>query len=79
MCKISRSTDICEAKRNVCIFLEENPKIKNHLDDLSLDGKINTEVSVKVIGWEGVEWIRLAQDMDKLLDNINMIINFKIP
>jgi hypothetical protein len=36
----------------------------------------NIRVDVKEIGWEGVEWIHLAQDRDQWRILVNEIMNF---
>jgi hypothetical protein len=30
-------------------------------------------------GWEGVDWIHLAQDMDQKMALVNTIMNFWVP
>jgi hypothetical protein len=34
-------------------------------------------MNLKEIGWEGVNWIHLAQDRDEVL--VNMIMNLSVP
>jgi hypothetical protein len=39
----------------------------------------NRRVYLKEIGWEGVDWIHLAQDGDRWRAVVNTVINFRIP
>jgi hypothetical protein len=45
--------------RNVHDILVGKPEENNHSEDPGVDGRIILEVE---IGWEGVDWIHLAQD-----------------
>jgi hypothetical protein len=31
------------------------------------------------IGWAGVDWIHLAQDRNKWIDLINVVMNLRVP
>jgi len=39
-----------------------NLKARDHLEDMDLDGKM---MDLSEIGWEDVNWIHLAQDMNQ--------------
>jgi hypothetical protein len=39
----------------------------------------NVKMDVREIGWDGVEWIDLAQDRDQWRALVNMVINFRVP
>jgi hypothetical protein len=41
---------------------EGNLKERDYLENLVVDAR---KINLKVIGWEDVEWINLAQDRDK--------------
>jgi len=41
-----------------------NLKERDHLEDLSIDGRIIFEWIFKEQDWEGVDWIDVAQDKD---------------
>jgi hypothetical protein len=48
-----------ERLKNIYIhFWPQNLKRKVHLEDVGVDGKL------KEIGWEGVDWLYLAEDRD---------------
>jgi hypothetical protein len=38
----------------------------------------NTEVHLKQEGWEGIEWIYLAQDRDVLSALVNTVMNLQV-
>jgi hypothetical protein len=42
------------------------------------EGNIRMDL-IRVIGWEGVDWIHLAQDRDQWWAVLNTTINFKVP
>jgi hypothetical protein len=39
----------------------------------------NIRRDLRVIGWEGVDWIHLAQDRDKWRAVVNTVMNLRIP
>jgi hypothetical protein len=39
----------------------------------------NIKMDLRVIGWEGVVWIHLAQDGDQWRDLVNMVMNLRFP
>jgi len=41
-------------------FWSENLKGRDHSKGLGVDGRINTIMDLREIGWESVHWIRLA-------------------
>jgi hypothetical protein len=43
---------------------EEEDKIKIHLRE---------------IGWDGMDWIDLAQDRDQWMARVNTVLNFRVP
>jgi hypothetical protein len=40
----------------------ESLKGRDHLKDLGIDGRIIKKMDVRELGWEGVDWIHLAQE-----------------
>jgi hypothetical protein len=39
----------------------------------------NVKMDVREIGWDGVEWIDLAQDRDQWRDLVNTVMNLRVP
>jgi hypothetical protein len=48
------------------------------LEDLGEDGRILFKWILK-IGWEGVDWIHLDEDMAQWLAFVNMTVNLRVP
>jgi len=42
-----------------------NMNNRNHLEDLSTDGKTILKWNLREIRWQGVDWIHLAPDTDQ--------------
>jgi hypothetical protein len=39
----------------------------------------NIRIDLREIGWEGVDWIHLPQDMDHWKALVNMVMNLWVP
>jgi hypothetical protein len=39
----------------------------------------NIKMNVREIGWDGMDWIDLAQDRDQWRALVNMVMNFRVP
>jgi len=39
----------------------------------------NIRMDLRDIGWKGVEWIHLAQDMDRWRALVNAVMNLPVP
>ena len=52
---------------------------KEHLEDLSIEGRVILKWIFKNVGWEGVDFIGLAQDRDRWRDLVNTVMNFRVP
>jgi hypothetical protein len=54
----------------------ENLKGRDHLQDKGIDGKIILGwMDLRETGWEGVDWIHLAQDREKWQALVNKVMN----
>jgi hypothetical protein len=51
-----------------------NLRERNNLEDLPVKGRMD----FKEFGWEGVEWIDLAQDWDKLWAAVYTVMNIRV-
>ena len=52
-------------------------KEKDHLEDLGVDGRIILKIDLKV-GWAGMDWINLAQDMARWRALVNVVMNLRV-
>jgi hypothetical protein len=39
----------------------------------------NIKIDLRVIGWEGIGWIDLAQDREKWKAFLNTVMNLRVP
>jgi hypothetical protein len=39
----------------------------------------NIKMDLREIGWDGVDWIDLAQDTDKWITLVNKVMNLPVP
>jgi hypothetical protein len=39
----------------------------------------NIEICLREIGWDGIDWIDLAQDRDQWRALVNMVMNLQVP
>jgi hypothetical protein len=60
-------------------FWLEILKGRDALEDLGVDGKITLAWILGKIGWEGADWMHLAQDRDQWFALVNMVMNLWIP
>jgi len=54
-------------------FWSENLKGIDHMEDLGIDGNIRMNLMEK--GWEGVDWMHLAQDRGQQQALVNTVMN----
>jgi hypothetical protein len=65
-------------KRNVYRILVGKPEGKRPLGRPRLTWVGNIKIYLK-IGWEGMDWIDLAQDRDQWRALVNTIMNLRVP
>jgi hypothetical protein len=56
-----------------------NMKEGDHLENLGVHGRIIFKWTVTAVQWQGVDFIHLVQDRDKLWAHVNMVINCLVP
>jgi hypothetical protein len=39
----------------------------------------NIKVDLREIGWDGADWMDMAQDRDQWRDLVNMVLNLRVP
>jgi hypothetical protein len=66
-------------KRNAYRILVGKPEGKRLLGKPRLRWVDNTEMDLREIGWGGMDWIDLAQDMNQLRALVNMVMNLRVP
>jgi hypothetical protein len=66
------------AKRNAYRILVGKPEEKKPLGRLRRRWVDNIKMDLR-IGWDGIDWIDLAQDRDQWRALVNMVINFRVP
>jgi hypothetical protein len=51
----------------------------DHLEDSGVDGRIILKRIFQEVGWEGVDWIDMAQYRDRWRAVVNAVINLRVP
>jgi hypothetical protein len=64
--------------RNVYRVLVGKPEGKRPLERPRRRWEDGIKMDLTEIGWEGVEWIHLAQDRDRWLAVVNAVMNLRI-
>jgi hypothetical protein len=57
----------------------ESKKERDHWEDQDVGGSTIFKMDLREIGWDGVDWIDMAQDMDQWRALMNTVLNFRIP
>jgi hypothetical protein len=65
--------------RNAYRILVGNPKGKRPLGRPRRRWLDNIEMDLREIGWDGKDWIDLAQDRDQWRALVNAVMNFRVP
>jgi hypothetical protein len=68
-----------EEKRNVYKVLVGKPEGKRPLGRARRRWVDNIKMDVGEIGWDGMDWIDLAQDRDQLRAIVNTVMNLRVP
>jgi hypothetical protein len=66
-------------KRNAYRLLVGKPEGKRPLGRPRRRWVDNIEIDLLEIGWGGVDWAGLAQDMDKWRGLVNAVMNLRVP
>jgi len=64
--------------RNVCNILTGKPEVKAKLRRPRRRWEYNIKMDLREIGWEGVDWMYLAQGRGQWWALVNTIMNFRI-
>jgi hypothetical protein len=66
-------------KRNGYMILVGNPEVKRPLRRPRRRWVDNINMELREIGWDGGDWIDLAQDRDQWRALVNAVINLRVP
>jgi hypothetical protein len=66
-------------KRNAYRILVGKPEGSRGLGRPRRGWVDSIEIDVRVIGWDGMDWIDLAQDRDQWRVLMNMVMNLQVP
>jgi hypothetical protein len=68
-----------EEKRNAYRILVGTPEGKRSLGRPRRRCVNNIRMDLREIGWDGVNWIDLAQDRDQWRALVNTVLNLRVP
>jgi hypothetical protein len=66
-------------KRNACRTLVGKPEGRRPLGRLRRRWGDNIKMDLREIGWDGVDWVDLAQDRDQWRPLVNTVMNLRVP
>jgi hypothetical protein len=76
---MGRACSTTGAKRNAYRILVENPEVKRPLGRPRRRWVDNIKMDLRERGWDGRDWIDLAQDRDQWRALVNAVMNFRVP
>jgi hypothetical protein len=68
-----------DEKRNAYTILVGKPEGKRPLGRPIRRWADNVKIALREIGWNGVDWIDMAQDRDQWRALVNTILNLRVP
>jgi hypothetical protein len=66
-------------KRNAYRILVRKPEGKRPLARPRCRWEDNIKIDLREIGWDGLDWVDLAQDRDQWRALVNTIMNLRVP
>jgi hypothetical protein len=66
-------------KSNICRILVGNPEGKRSLGRPRRRLVCNIKMDLREIGWDGMDWIGLAQDRDQWKALVNAVMKLRVP
>jgi hypothetical protein len=66
-------------KRNAYRIFEGNPEGNRLLGRAKRRWLDNIKMDLRKLGWDGMDWIDLAQDRDQWTALVNAIMNLRVP
>jgi hypothetical protein len=76
---MGRASSTNGAKRNACRILVGNPEGKRPLGRLRRRWVDNIRMDLGEIGWDGMDWIEVAEDRDQWRALVNTVMNLRVP
>jgi hypothetical protein len=67
------------AKRNAYRIMVGNPEGKSPLGRPRRKWADHIKMDLRVVGWNGGDWIDLAQDRDQWRALVNAVMNLRVP
>jgi hypothetical protein len=65
--------------KNAHRILVGNPEGKRPLGRPRRRWVVNIKMDLREVGWDGIDWIDLAQDRDQWKALVNKIMNLRVP
>jgi hypothetical protein len=66
-------------KRNAYRILVGKPEGRRSLGRPRRRWVDNIEIDLREIGWDGVDWVNMAQDRDQWRALVNTVMNLRVP
>jgi hypothetical protein len=66
-------------KRNACRIFVRKPERRRSLGRPRRRWVDNINIYLNEIGWDGMDWIELAQDRDQWRALVNTVMNLRVP
>jgi hypothetical protein len=77
--KLREGLRVFEKRMLSRIFEKSNPEGKRPLGRPRRRGVDNIKMDLREIGWDGGDWIDLAQDRDQWRALVNAVMNLRVP
>jgi hypothetical protein len=66
-------------RRNACSILAGKPGGKRPIGRPRRKWEDNVKMDLRELGWDGMDWIDLAQDRDQWRALVNTVMNIRVP
>jgi hypothetical protein len=76
---MGRSCSTIREKRNACRILSGKPEGKRPLGRPRRKWVDKIEMDLIEIGWDGIDWIDMSQDMDQWRALVKSVMNLRVP